>query len=184
MKERPILFKAHEIAPTYSTYNADKRVLWHYRQSVLRTMGLPMDADWSRGVGGPLRVLIVQKPDKRVIMNIAEVAGAITAAATAAGLTVEVTALDWKDAGGFAGEVTTLLRTHIVVSMDGSGVAATATGSTLGGALVDLGWPGLAQGGSFTILQGQDMGAPSRLEVTVSGTPGASVRVSGAVRPL
>ena len=67
-----------------------------------------------------------------------------------------------------------------VVEDPATGAAAAA----LGGALVDLDWDGLAGGGTFVITQGEDMGMVSRLEVSVTGTPGASVRVSGATRLL
>ena len=65
-----------------------------------------------------------------------------------------------------------------VVEDPATGAAAAA----LGGALVDLDWDGLAKGGRFGITQGADMGMPSTLMVEVNGRPGASVRVSGAVR--
>ncbi|GAB1478502.1 PhzF family phenazine biosynthesis protein [Paracoccaceae bacterium] len=65
-----------------------------------------------------------------------------------------------------------------VVEDPATGAAAAA----LGGLLVDLGWPGLAGGGRFTIRQGEDMGAPSLIAVEVSGKPGAPVRVGGAAR--
>lgn len=67
-----------------------------------------------------------------------------------------------------------------VVEDPATGAAAAA----LGGALVGLDWPGLVGGGRFTIRQGEDMGAPSDLEVRVSGRPGAPVRVGGLVRPI
>lgn len=67
-----------------------------------------------------------------------------------------------------------------VVEDPATGAAAAA----LGGLLVDLGWHGLATGGRFTILQGQDMGAPSRIEVEVTGKPGAPVRVAGRARQI
>ena len=67
-----------------------------------------------------------------------------------------------------------------VVEDPATGAAAAA----LGGLLVDLGWPELAAGGSFTIRQGEDMGAPSLIAVEVSGQPGAPVRVGGAARPI
>ena len=60
--------------------------------------------------------------------------------------------------------------------------ATGAAAAALGGALVDLGWPGLANGGSFTIRQGEDMGQPSVLNVRVTGRPGDSVSVSGTTR--
>lgn len=63
-----------------------------------------------------------------------------------------------------------------VVEDPATGAAAAA----LGGLLVDLG----RGAGSFTIRQGEDMGAPSLLHVTVTGQRGASVRVSGAARRL
>ncbi|APE42148.1 PhzF family phenazine biosynthesis protein [Sulfitobacter alexandrii] len=65
-----------------------------------------------------------------------------------------------------------------VVEDPATGAAAAA----LGGALVDLDWDGLRQGGRFEVRQGVDMGMPSTLVVDVTGTPGASVRVSGTVR--
>lgn len=65
-----------------------------------------------------------------------------------------------------------------VVEDPATGAAAAA----LGGALVDLDWDGLRRGGTFRIMQGEDMGQPSALTVEVTGIPGASVRVSGAVR--
>lgn len=66
-----------------------------------------------------------------------------------------------------------------VVEDPATGAAAAA----LGGALVDLKWDGLQDGGGhFSIAQGQDMGMPSELTVEVSGLSGASVRVSGAAR--
>ena len=65
-----------------------------------------------------------------------------------------------------------------VVEDPATGAAAAA----LGGMLVDLDWDGLRRGGAFTVRQGEDMGAASLLDVEVTGDPGASVRVSGAVR--
>jgi predicted PhzF superfamily epimerase YddE/YHI9 len=62
--------------------------------------------------------------------------------------------------------------------------ATGAAAAALGGMLVDLGWPGLAQGDTFHIQQGEDMGQPSLLHVTVTGVPGASIRVSGATRTM
>lgn len=57
-----------------------------------------------------------------------------------------------------------------------------ATGSAaaaLAGYLRDLDWP---SGGAIEILQGQDMGMPSRLRAEWTPEKGASVRVSGAAR--
>lgn len=65
-----------------------------------------------------------------------------------------------------------------VVEDPATGAAAAA----LAGLLVDQGWP--LPGGRFTILQGADMGAPSRIEVQVTGNPGAPVTVSGTVREI
>jgi PhzF family phenazine biosynthesis protein len=63
-----------------------------------------------------------------------------------------------------------------VVEDPATGAAAAA----LGGLLVDLG----RGPGSFTIRQGEDMGAPSRIHVTVTGQSGDGVRVAGAARVL
>ncbi|AXI48312.1 PhzF family phenazine biosynthesis protein [Sulfitobacter sp. SK012] len=60
--------------------------------------------------------------------------------------------------------------------------ATGAAAAALGGMLVDLDWDGLQAGGRFEIAQGVDMGMASRIGVDVSGTPGDSVRVSGAAR--
>jgi len=62
--------------------------------------------------------------------------------------------------------------------------ATGAAAAALAGALVDLDWPALRGGGTFTIRQGEDMGAPSRLVVTVTGSPGDPVRVAGRTRPI
>lgn len=67
-----------------------------------------------------------------------------------------------------------------VVEDPATGAAAAA----LAGTLVDLNWPGLEGGGTFTIRQGEDMGQPSLLQVEVTGTPGDSIRVSGAARQI
>ena len=65
-----------------------------------------------------------------------------------------------------------------VVEDPATGAAAAA----LGGALVDMDWDGLGAGGRLHVSQGEDMGAPSSLQIDVTGTPGASVRVSGEAR--
>lgn len=67
-----------------------------------------------------------------------------------------------------------------VVEDPATGAAAAA----LGGALTDLGWPAVKGGGRFSIRQGEDMGAPSLLNVAVTGRPGDSVRVGGTVRAI
>lgn len=55
--------------------------------------------------------------------------------------------------------------------------ATGAAAAALGGYLRDLGWD---HGGAVEVLQGQDMGAPSRLQVGIGARAGESVRVSGA----
>lgn len=57
--------------------------------------------------------------------------------------------------------------------------ATGAAAAALAGYLRDIGWKGKS---SFTILQGEDMGSPSRLLVTYSPEPGSSVAVSGETR--
>lgn len=57
--------------------------------------------------------------------------------------------------------------------------ATGAAAAALAGYLRDLGWP---HGGAIEILQGEDMGVPSRLQVQLTDEPGSSVRVSGSVR--
>lgn len=63
-----------------------------------------------------------------------------------------------------------------VVEDPATGAAAAA----LGGLLVDRG----RAAGHFRIRQGEDMGAPSRIEVEVSGVVGGPVRVGGGARRL
>jgi len=57
--------------------------------------------------------------------------------------------------------------------------ATGAAAAALAGYLRDLGWP---HGGAIEIIQGEDMGVPSRLWVELTVEPGASVRVSGSAR--
>jgi PhzF family phenazine biosynthesis protein len=57
--------------------------------------------------------------------------------------------------------------------------ATGAAAAALAGYLRDLGWP---HGGMIEILQGEDMGMPSRLRAEIRAEPGASIRVSGAAR--
>lgn len=59
--------------------------------------------------------------------------------------------------------------------------ATGAATAAFAGYLRDLGWP---HGGAIDILQGEDMGAPSRLHAEIPPEPGSSIRVSGTTRPL
>jgi PhzF family phenazine biosynthesis protein len=59
--------------------------------------------------------------------------------------------------------------------------ATGAAAAALAGYLRDLGWP---HGGAIDILQGKDMGVPSRLRAEITSEPGASIRVSGAARQM
>ncbi|WP_436398616.1 PhzF family phenazine biosynthesis protein [Roseobacter sp. S98] len=59
--------------------------------------------------------------------------------------------------------------------------ATGAAAAAFAGYLRDMDWP---HGGSFTIRQGEDMGSPSLIEVSLDGTRGASVRVAGTARTL
>ena len=59
--------------------------------------------------------------------------------------------------------------------------ATGAAAAAFAGYLRDSGWP---HGGRFTIRQGEDMGAPSVIEVTLSDEPGSPVRVSGSTRVM
>lgn len=59
--------------------------------------------------------------------------------------------------------------------------ATGAAAAAVAGYLRDLGWP---HGGRIEILQGHDMGMPSRLLADIGATAGAGIRVSGRVRPL
>jgi PhzF family phenazine biosynthesis protein len=57
--------------------------------------------------------------------------------------------------------------------------ATGAAAAALGGYLRDIGWRGKRR---FQIIQGEDMGVPSRLMVEYTQGPGASVRVAGEIR--
>lgn len=59
--------------------------------------------------------------------------------------------------------------------------ATGAAAAALAGYLRDLGWP---HGGMIEILQGEDMGVPSRLIAEITSERGASIRVSGAARQI
>jgi PhzF family phenazine biosynthesis protein len=59
--------------------------------------------------------------------------------------------------------------------------ATGAAAAALAGYLRDINWQGER---SFTILQGEDMGVPSRLTVTFTPKAGESILVSGEVRPI
>jgi len=57
--------------------------------------------------------------------------------------------------------------------------ATGAAAAALGGYLRDIGWSGKRK---FEIIQGEDMGCPSRLYVEYSSKPGESIKVSGETR--
>lgn len=57
--------------------------------------------------------------------------------------------------------------------------ATGAAAAALAGYLRDLGWP---HDGAIEIVQGEDMGARSRLSAAITPEKGASIRVSGAAR--
>lgn len=59
--------------------------------------------------------------------------------------------------------------------------ATGAATAALGGYLRDIGWP---HGGLIDILQGEDMGNPSRLRAEIPEQIGSSIRVSGMTRRL
>ncbi|MCJ2373541.1 PhzF family phenazine biosynthesis protein [Pseudomonas sp. RGM 3321] len=59
--------------------------------------------------------------------------------------------------------------------------ATGAATAALGGYLRDTGWP---HGGLIDIIQGEDMGSPSRLRAEIPEQPGSSIRVSGMARTL
>jgi PhzF family phenazine biosynthesis protein len=59
--------------------------------------------------------------------------------------------------------------------------ATGAAAAALAGYLRDIGWRGKKE---FMILQGEDMGMPSRLRVTYGPEPGSSVSVSGETRHI
>ena len=59
--------------------------------------------------------------------------------------------------------------------------ATGAATAAFAGYLRDLGWP---HEGAIEILQGEDMGMPSRLLARIPPQPGSAVRVAGATRPI
>jgi PhzF family phenazine biosynthesis protein len=76
-------------------------------------------------------------------------------------------------------------RFHVRNAFASGGVhedpATGAAAAAFAGLLRDRGWP---HGGAIELLQGEDMGMPSRLHVTLDDVPGAPVTVSGRVRSL
>jgi PhzF family phenazine biosynthesis protein len=76
-------------------------------------------------------------------------------------------------------------RFHVRNAFASGGVledpATGAAAAAFAGYLRELGWP---HGGAIELLQGEDMGSPSRLRAEIGAQPGASIRVSGTVRPL
>ena len=59
--------------------------------------------------------------------------------------------------------------------------ATGAATAAFAGYLRDLDWP---HGGAIEILQGEDMGVPSRLLASIPPQPGSPVRVAGGTRPI
>ena len=59
--------------------------------------------------------------------------------------------------------------------------ATGAATAAFAGYLRDIDWP---HGGSIEIVQGEDMGVPSRLFAEIPPSPGSSIRVSGATRVI
>lgn len=59
--------------------------------------------------------------------------------------------------------------------------ATGAATAAFAGYLRDIGWP---HGGVIDVLQGEDMGMPSRLTAEISDEPGSSIRVSGTARVM
>lgn len=63
--------------------------------------------------------------------------------------------------------------------------ATGAAAAAFAGMLRDIGWHGLSpEGTRIEIIQGEDMGRTSRIEVDIPPKPGSSVRVSGATARL
>jgi len=59
--------------------------------------------------------------------------------------------------------------------------ATGAAGAALAGYLRDIGWRGSRQ---FEIIQGEDMGSPSRLQIEYTSEIGSSIKVSGMARMI
>lgn len=59
--------------------------------------------------------------------------------------------------------------------------ATGAAAAALCGYFRDLGWP---HEGSISIIQGEDMGARSRLQASFTDEPGSSIRIAGTVRVI
>lgn len=59
--------------------------------------------------------------------------------------------------------------------------ATGAAAAAFAGYLRDSEWP---HGGEFTIIQGEDMGSPSLIKVSLDNVKGSSVRVSGTARDI
>lgn len=59
--------------------------------------------------------------------------------------------------------------------------ATGAASAAFAGYLRDIEWP---HGGAIAIVQGEDMGSPSRIRAEIGPEPGGAIRVSGTVRPI
>lgn len=59
--------------------------------------------------------------------------------------------------------------------------ATGAATAAIAGYLRDVGWP---HGGAIEVIQGEDMGVPSRLRAEIRPEPGSSIRVSGTARMM
>jgi hypothetical protein len=111
----------HHVHKTYSVYGApDKRVVWDFRQFYLAGLGIEHDNDWHANrpsASGPLKVTVLQKPEKRVIQNLTAVLEDLKQRFPQA----EFQETHWEKLGGHTAEVQRLLDTHILVSADGTG---------------------------------------------------------------
>lgn len=113
---------AHDFPPEYALRDAPKHIVWEFRQAALRVMNLTSE-DRQRAQADPLRIVLVQKPEKRVITNIADVVASARGQLAADGFTnVVIDVIDWtKGESSYQHEVRTLLKTDVLMSVDGTG---------------------------------------------------------------
>jgi hypothetical protein len=137
----------HNMRHDMRAYASDRRVVWRFRNSILRAAGFSEEeverpaAGTSSGEAPPPRAFkLLFARSKRPVWNEGELLADIRRAFPE----LDVEAIAWEDLGGgaegFRAEIARLARTHILLSGDGT-VASTAPFLPRGAVHVQLGVP-------------------------------------------
>jgi len=113
---------AHSIQRDYSVPGVEYRSMWLWRNYYIHNLGLAhTDNDWrTLPPTAPLKVIMLQKPDKRRIRNMYELVEHLRSEFGPSG--VEFMVMDWADLGRHVHEVALAQQTHILVGVDGTGM--------------------------------------------------------------